>query len=116
MTKNEIGDFIRKSIEQVKSGLPDGCSINGNFDFEVAVQSQKEGGAEVDIVLVNAGMNISQNTVHKIRFSITDRKSMEENAEYAKKMFFQFMHEFKDEFKDEFNKEPLDRPRRIRSW
>ena len=111
MTKNEISAFIAKSIEQVKSGLPQDCVINGNFDFEISVVTKKEGEAGVDIAIVNAGANYSQNTVHKIRFSITDRKSMEENVEYAKKIIHDFIQEFKEDFRDDLPR----RNRRIRS-
>lgn len=83
MAENEIKEFVAKTIEQIKAGLPAGCGLNGNFDFEIGVITTKgvRGGLNIKLVNINGGANTQQ--VHKIRFSISDKKSQKENMAEA---------------------------------
>ncbi len=95
MSKEEVKEFISKSIEQIKAGLPDGCGMNGNFDFEVSVIVTKGTKGKLDIKLVDFGKMSNIQQIHKIRFSIIDKKSQKENAKQAMATLRQFFNELK---------------------
>ena len=86
MKRNEISEFISKSIGQVKTGLPKDCVLNGNFDFDVSLVTETSKEGTIGIHLVGVGGSSSTQQAHRIRFSITDKKSMERNIKYAGKI------------------------------
>jgi hypothetical protein len=86
MDDGEIKEFVSKSIEQIKAGLPEGCSIEGKFDFEVSLITSKEANGKIDIHLVNLGANSQAQQVHKIRFSIVDDQAQKKNMKLAANM------------------------------
>jgi hypothetical protein len=96
MSEKEIKEFVAKSIEQIKSGLPEGCGLNGNFDFEVSVIVTKGTKGGINISLVDAGANYTLQQIHKIRFSIADKKSQKENLDEAMNTLRRFFNELKE--------------------
>src|SRR3989338_11291866 len=95
MSQKEIEDFVKKSIEQIKAGLPENCGLAGNFDFEISVITTKGAKGGINISLVEAGLKSNLQQIHKIRFSIVDKKSQKENAELAMKTLRKFFNELK---------------------
>lgn len=91
MKKNDIEEFVSKTIDQVKKGLPKDCVLNGNFDFDISVTTERKTGGDINIHL--AGVEHFSNTehTHRIRFSITDKKSREKNIEYMRKFMKGFI-------------------------
>lgn len=72
IVKNEISEFVSKSIEQVQSGLPNDCVLNGNFDFDISLTTKLKEG-KIDIYLAGIGGSTRTQQVHIMRFSITDK-------------------------------------------
>jgi hypothetical protein len=95
MTENEIKEFVSKTIEQVKAGLPEDCTLNGNFDFEVSVIVTKSTKGGINISLAEAGLSSNVQQAHKIRFSIIDKKSTKENLNQAMLTIRKFIDELK---------------------
>jgi len=85
IAKNDIEEFISKSISQIKSGMPKSCTLNGNFDFDISVSTTKKNKGKLDIVLANIEHGSDTQFVHRIRFSITDKKSRDMNLKYFTK-------------------------------
>ena len=86
MSKNEITEFIKQSIGQIKSGLSEGLALGGNFDFDISVATTKHKGGRIGISLANAGISSDTQQVHRIRFSIVDEKSREKNIQQIRKV------------------------------
>ena len=95
MSQKEIEDFVKKSIEQIKSGLPQDCGLAGNFDFEISVVTTKGAKGGINISLVEAGLKSNLQQIHKIRFSIVDKKSQKENTQQAMQTLRKFFNELK---------------------
>ncbi|GAG31697.1 unnamed protein product [marine sediment metagenome] len=83
MVKNEISEFIAESIDQVKSGLPKDCTMMGNIDFDISLVTTKEKEGKIGIHVAGVGGSSRTQQVHRIRFSVIDKKSMKKNIEYA---------------------------------
>ena len=82
MIKNEISEFISKSIEQVKTGLPKNCVLNGNFDFDISLATEITKDGKIGIHIAGVGGSSSSQVVHRFRFSITDKESRDMNCKY----------------------------------
>ena len=93
-TKNDIEEFISKSIGQIKSGMPKGCVLNENFNFDISVMTTKENRGKLDILLANIEHTTDTHQVHRLKFSITDKKSRDENAKFA----YRFLKDLTSEF------------------
>jgi len=85
MTKNDIEEFISKTIEQIKGGLPEDCELNSGFDFDISVTTSKEKNGKIDIHLAGMGYGSNTQRIHRIRFQIIDKKSKEKNVRFVKK-------------------------------
>lgn len=99
--KNDIEEFISQGIAQIKSGMPKDCVLNGNFDFDISVITTKGKKGKLNILLANIELGSDTKLIHRIRFSITDKQSREENA--------QFVYKFLKDLTSEFSK--LDKQR-----
>jgi len=95
MSKKEIEEFVKESIAQIKSSLPEDCGLNGNFDFEVSVITTKGAKGGINIRLAEANLKSDIQQVHKIRFSIVDKKSQKENTQQAMEILRKFFNELK---------------------
>ena len=93
MAENEIKEFIAKSIEQIKAGLPEGCGLDGKFDFDISVITTKEKGGKIDIKLVGVGAESSVQQLHRIKFSVFDHKSRKQSIEQGMAAFSRFIQE-----------------------
>jgi len=96
MSEDEIAEFISKSIEQIKSGLPNGCVLNGNFDFDISVITTKGTGGKIGIQLANIEHSRNTQQIHRIRFPIIDEKSREENIQQCMRVLKDFMLELSE--------------------
>lgn len=96
---NEISEFISKSVEQVKSGLPKDCVLNGNFDFDISLVTTKQKGGKIGIHLAGLSSSSVNQQVHRVRFSITDKNSRDANVHYVRKLLKDIVNEFPKEEK-----------------
>jgi hypothetical protein len=93
MEDEEIKEFVSKSVGQIKAGLPDGCSIEGKFDFDISLIATKEANGKIDLHLAGAGGSAQSQQVHRIRFSIVDDKAQQKGFALAKTAIRQFVQE-----------------------
>lgn len=84
MEKNDIAEFISKTIQDVKSGMPKGCALGGVFDFDISVTTEKKTGGKIDVHLAGIGRSSGSQQTHRIRFQIIDEKSREKNTNYVR--------------------------------
>jgi hypothetical protein len=85
MVKNDIEEFISKTIEKVKKGLPKDCELSGSFDFDISVTTKRHTGGKLDIHLAGIGHDSDKQQIHRVRFPIIDKKAREKNMEYVRK-------------------------------
>ena len=81
MKRNDIEEFIAQSIAQVKKGVPKGCVLQGKFDFDISVATERKTGGNINIRLAGAEHTRNIEQTHRIRFSIIDTKSQERTIE-----------------------------------
>ncbi len=93
MVKNDIEEFISKFIGQVKSGIPKGCVLSSNFDFDLSVVTTKKNKGKLDILLATMEHTSDTKQVHRLKFSIADKKSREESTQYLNKVIQNFASE-----------------------
>lgn len=94
MAKNEIEEFVSKSIEQIRSAPPKDCILTGNIDFDISLVITKQKEGRIGIHLAGLGGSSRTQQVHRVRFSITDKKSLKSNVQLVKKLISQIMPEF----------------------
>ncbi|MBN1860326.1 MAG: hypothetical protein JW840_02570 [Candidatus Thermoplasmatota archaeon] len=83
MENNDIGEFISKAIQDVKSGMPEGCALGGVFDFDISVTTEKKKGGKLDIRLVGIGRSSGSKQTQRMRFQIIDEESRDKNTNYV---------------------------------
>lgn len=97
----EISEFIEKSINQVKFGLPEDCEIQGTFDFDISLITSKENNGKLDIKLAGIGRKSEHQQVHRLRFSIVDMDSRDKNIDFAMKMIRSLAAELPEDIKED---------------
>jgi hypothetical protein len=92
--KNEIEEFVSESIEQIRSAPPKDCILTSNIDFDISLVSIIEKEGRIGIHLAGLGGSSKTQQVHRVRFSITDKKSLKSNIQLIKKMIRNIIPEF----------------------
>lgn len=69
-----LQEFIRKTIEEINSGLPDDFVVDETIDFEVTVttSTNKSGGLEIKVL--TGKISKENELVQKVFFSIINHK------------------------------------------
>jgi len=62
---NEVSEFIKTTIEGIRGGEDDDCSLVSNVEFELSVVVKKEGKGKFDIAIVGAGGNMRRKQYQK---------------------------------------------------
>ena len=86
MRKNEIEEFIEKSIQQVKKAIPNDCLLGGKIDFDLSLITTKEGEGRLGIHLAGIKGSSKVQQVHRISFSIIDKESQEALMQQVKEI------------------------------
>ena len=94
MEKSTVAKFVSESIEDIRSGLPEGFRINDKIDFEVSVITTEGADGKIDVKLASIGSNVASQNIQKIRFSVIDEKSQAKNMKQAKELLMRFMTGF----------------------
>ena len=94
MIENEIEEFVTKSIDQIRAASPKDCVLTGEINFEVSLVTSKEKDGRIGISLAGVGGKSSVQQVHRVRFSITDVKSFDNNMQLLKKTLRKVLPEF----------------------
>ena len=78
-------EFVANSIEQIRSASSKDCILTGNIDFDISLVTTKEKDGKIGIYLAGISGGSRTQQVHRVHFSITDKKSLESNVQLLKK-------------------------------
>lgn len=79
--------------------MQDDCELQGTFDFDVSLITNKEKDGKLDIKLAGIGRKSEQQQVHRLRFSVVDKDSRDKNIEFAVKMIRELVNELPENAK-----------------
>jgi hypothetical protein len=68
--ETNLQDFIKKTIEEITLGLPDGYVVEDSINFEVSVTSNKSKSGGIEIKVVSGGIQKGNELVQTVSFSI----------------------------------------------
>ena len=88
--KEEIKEFVRGSIKQIKDALPEGFILEGKLDFDVSVTTKSDTEGKLNIKLAGIGRSAQTSQSHRLRFSIVDEKEQEKKEKRGLKMLNSF--------------------------
>lgn len=73
-----IKDFIKKTLEEIETGLPKGYEISHEIAFNISLitTTNKKGG--LNIKIASGEINKEKQTVHSINFGVVNSKKQEE--------------------------------------
>lgn len=91
--KDEISEFITKTIDQIKKGLQEGYSVEGKFNFDISVTTQRDNAGNIGLQLAGLKVQSSIHQTHRIQFSIIDEKSLEKNILQARILLKDFIQD-----------------------
>ena len=94
MIENEIKEFVSNSIEQIRLTSTKDFLLTGNIDFDISLVTVKEKNGRIGIHIAGVGGSSSIQQVHRVHFSITDKKSLENNIQLFKKVLKKLLPEF----------------------
>ena len=66
----ELEKFVRSTIESIKKGTPDGFTIRGPVEFELAVVKIKEATGGFKLFVVDASGKYDKEALSRIKFKI----------------------------------------------
>ena len=96
MAENEIREFVTNTINQIKSGLPKDCMLNHEIHFDISLITTKQKEGKIGIHIAGVGGSTNTQQVHRIKFSIIDKKSRAENMQQLREAMHVLMQEFKE--------------------
>lgn len=72
-----IKDFIRKAVQDIHEGLPEGYEISDEIEFDISVVTtvNKKGG--MNIKIASGEIDKEKQTVHSINFGVVNPKQKE---------------------------------------
>ena len=72
-----IKDFIRKAVQDIHAGLPEGYEISDEIEFDISVVTtiNKKGG--MNIKIASGEIDKEKQTVHSINFGVVNPKQRE---------------------------------------
>lgn len=80
-----LSEYIRKTIEEINSGLPTGYVIDDTIDFEVSVTTSTNKSGGVEIKVISGGIEKGNEIVQSVFFSVINenqkQKSLKKEGE-----------------------------------
>ena len=73
-----IKDFIKITVEEIQTGLPEGYEVSDeiNFDISVITTTNKKGG--LNIKIATGEIDKEKQTIHSIHFGVINPKKQQE--------------------------------------
>lgn len=96
MTNKDIEKFILETLNQIRSGVPKGCLINHEINFDISLITTKKAKGKFDIHIAGLSGNIDKQQVHRVKFSIIDEQSREKNIQQMREVLRGLIQEFKE--------------------
>jgi len=81
-----IKKFVQEALSEIQESVPKDFLI-GNINFEVAVTASTKKRGGVNLQVLSAGASATDQTTHKIAFSVSSKKA----SAHAMKQFEKFL-------------------------
>lgn len=69
-----LKDFIRKTIEEINAGLPEGYALDEAIEFEVSIMSKTNSSGGIEIKVINGAIEKEKELVQTVNFAIINEK------------------------------------------
>ncbi|MFN4084275.1 MAG: hypothetical protein ACK4K9_11650 [Bacteroidia bacterium] len=78
--ETNLNDFVKKTIEEITSGLPDGYVVEDSINFEVSITSTTNKAGGIEIKVVSGGIQKGSELVQTVSFSIINEVEKDRSA------------------------------------
>lgn len=72
--ENSLKEFIRQTIEEINSGLPENYVVDDAIEFEVSVSTTKTKSGGLEIKILTGEISNSNEFVQKVSFAVINEK------------------------------------------
>ena len=96
--------FISNALEDIKTAVPKDDFVAGDVNFIVTVAVKKSKSGKFSINILGADTKKSEITTQKITFSVTSKKSVEENMKALSRFIKEMINATKE----------LERPKKMK--
>lgn len=69
-----LQEFVRKTIDEITSGLPDNYVVDDTIDFEVSVTTSTNKSGGIEIKVLSGEISKENELVQKVFFSVINHK------------------------------------------
>ena len=66
----KLQEFVRKTLEEIKAGLPNGYLVEESIDFKVALTTSTNKSGGVEIKVISGGIEKGNELVQIVSFSV----------------------------------------------
>jgi len=96
MPNKEIEKFVLETMNQIQSGVPKGCMLNHEINFDISLITTKNAKGKFDIHIAGISGNVDKQQIHRVKFSIIDEQSREKNIQQLREPIRVLIQEFKE--------------------
>lgn len=96
MPNKDIEKFVIETMNQIQSGVPKGCMLNHEINFDISLITTKNVKGKFDIHIAGISGDIDKQQVHRVKFSIIDEQSREKNIKQLREAIRGLVQEFKE--------------------
>lgn len=79
--EKSIADFIRKTVKEIQSGLPEGYELTDEISFDISVVTSESDKGKIDIKIASLGVERENQSVHTISFGVVNSKTLEQKEQ-----------------------------------
>ncbi len=81
-----IKSFVKHALKEIEEGINQNFIV-GNVNFEVSVTASSKGKGKVNLRIVEAGADISNQTTQKLTFSVLSKRALAHQERAGKRLF-----------------------------
>ena len=96
MPNKEIEKFVLETMNQIQSGVPKGCMLNHEINFDISLITTKKAKGKFDIHIAGISGDRDKQQVHRVKFSIIDEQSRDKNMQQIQVVLRGLFQEFKE--------------------
>ncbi|MES2479457.1 MAG: hypothetical protein V4561_10235 [Bacteroidota bacterium] len=78
--ETSIAEFIRQTLTEINTGLPDGFVMDEVVEFEISVTTNRQTNGKLSLNLLSADTSTGNEIVQKISFSVINSTQKEING------------------------------------
>lgn len=75
-----LQEFIKKTVAEIQSGLPEGYELSDEIAFDISVITTTGKQGKVDIKVISGEVDKENQIVHNINFGVVHSKAMDQKA------------------------------------